>query len=200
MKTIRFLIATVISSFFNPVVIISLFGPLIQYVNIILLRYRLSLQLEEPLSELYELIDNIWVQALLSFNTQLFVLLLAWVFIFVEFARVVSPLIRKYNLEEIRVLVNGSTISYVMGLAILLFLFAGIFSFLNGTFASPNSIPLYLPKDKALIGRLTLPPFNSSVTIARGLIILQGVFFSYWERRILPELVKKMQKDNGEKI
>jgi len=198
MKSFRSFLAAAIGYFFSPVVIIALFGPLIQYVNIVILRHRLSFQSEESMSGLLEALDGLWVSALISFNNQMFVLLLAWVFIFIEFVRVVQPQIRDYSFNRLRKLANQSTSTYLMLLIVVLFFFGGMFTFLAGAFASPKLISLYKPASLETAGVLTLPPFNSNITIARGLIIFQSLFFSYWEKSVLPNLISKDNNTHNE--
>lgn len=171
---------SIISYISSPVMLVSLFGPMIQRINLVLIEQRINFDTGKNFVDLKNLLDNLTTHGLLSYNTQIFVLLLAWILVYTEAARIVFP--RVFSEKR-----DNSNLTWLLLVILAIMFFLGLVAFLSGFFASPSLIKLYEPVNLSVVGDLTFPPFSSRITICRGILILYSLFFSYWQMKVLPK-------------
>ncbi|MGI8504284.1 MAG: hypothetical protein ACR2LR_24575 [Hassallia sp.] len=194
MKVVQSFLGSGIKTLFHPVVLISLFGPLILSVNLLSLRYTLGFLygadgVSGEFSELKTVLNDIWAYALIDFNVQLYTLMLAWIIFYVEVCGLSIKLMRRYTVARLKDVINGSTPSLILAAGITLLFFGGVLVFFSGSLSSPDTVRLYLPDGLNISGGIRVPPFESGITWFRGLILICGVLLSLWEQRVLPTIM-----------
>ena len=136
--------------------------------------------------ELKKILDNQWGYALNDFNTQEFVVFLTIILmIFTLFSKFFNFNIDGEQFEFKPVSLPRTKHNIIIFTLTILFFIAGLFFLMNGTFAEPRYIRLYLPKNGIMDGSFHIPPLESPLTIFRGLLVLLGIYISYWNNIIL---------------
>lgn len=190
----RRLLLTGLSIVLTPVMLISIFGPLINRINTLYLEHRLNQVPSVDYAALKSVLENEWSFALFSYNTQMFTLLLAYCFIFIEFGRIFLPVFRKHRGEKLSELISQSTTTVIVISTMVLMILVGGYTFLSGMFSSPKIVALYLQGD-LFSETIKFPPIESPITIARGIIVLQGLLLYYWDKRSLPSIFHNNTND-----
>ena len=195
MKVIRSVLWSLLKALFHPVVLISLFAPLILSLNLIALRDMLGFpygvaEVSGEYAGLKEALSNIWAYALIDFNVQLYTLMLAWIIFYVEVLGIGIKLTQRHTVPRVTNVIKSSTISLIFAICIVVLFFIGLAVFLSGALSGPNTVSLYLPNGLHISGGIRVPPFESSITWFRGLIVLCGFTLSWWEQSVLPRIME----------
>lgn len=194
MKAVQSFCGSLLKALFHPVVLISLFGPLLLSVNLLSLRDALGFHygatgVSGDFAELKEVLSNTWAYALIDFNVQLYTLMLAWIIFYVEVFGIGLKVMRRHTVTRVAKVINESTISLLLAVGIVLLFFSGVLVFFSGTLSGPGTVSHYLPNGLHISGGIRIPPFDSHITWFRGLILFFGVFLSLWEQKVLPKIM-----------
>ncbi len=193
MKIAQSILSTIIKALFHPVVLISLFAPIILSVNLVALRDALQFQygvteVTGNYPELKSILIDVWAYALIDFNIQLYTLMLAWFIFYIEVFGLAFALIKKYTLTGIGHIINNSTYSLFLALLFVVMFFAGVAIFFSGWLAGPETVKLYLPDGPNISGGIRMPPVESFISWFRLVIIISGMTLAIWEQKVLPNL------------
>lgn len=194
MKIVQSFLGSLLKTLFHPVVLISLFGPLILSVNLISLRDSLGFPYGQmgvtgDYQELKTALNDIWAYALIDFNIQLYTLMLAWLVFYIEVFGLSLNLMRRYTVSRIKDVIYGSTKSLMLATGIVLLFFGGVIVFFSGSLSGPDVVKLYLPNELNISGGIRIPPVESAISWFRLLILIFGIMLSLWEQRVLPEIM-----------
>jgi len=150
-------------------------------------------------SDFKTLLDNRYNYAFTSYNIQLFVLIMALVFLFIE---TIGYIIKIYSWKF-----NQSTYSAILTSVVIIF-FGGLIlgflgSLLSGSFASDKIIDLYLKsvelRPLSFMGiNVGAPPPTSPITKWRIAILIYGIIFAMWRKRISIVRTSKDEDNNQE--
>lgn len=174
---------------FDPVFFISFLGPIVVGSSYFMIMHRYN----DPSSPEYLAVQaaaaNPYTYALISYNIQYFVLIVAFVFLLTEAFLGGWKLITSCPMNKLQPLVKESmfTKGIILFTAILVVL---IVVGLVSTFPHID-INLYLKSREVLIPGTehALPPFSSPITIYRIMFAIYGLLFARWKSTVLPELI-----------
>ncbi|MCG8092942.1 MAG: hypothetical protein JAZ17_04810 [Candidatus Thiodiazotropha endolucinida] len=195
MKVVQSFFGSFLKTLFHPVVLISLFGPLILSVNLLSLRDALGFPYGQmgvtgDFLELKTVLNDAWAYALIDFNIQLYTLMLAWLVFYIEVFGLSLKLMRRYTVSRLKDVINDSTKSLVLATGIVLLFFGGIVVFFSGSLSGPDVVELYLPNGLNISGGIRIPPEESAISWFRLLILIFGIMLSLWEQRTLPKIME----------
>lgn len=197
LKNILYLIFAILT---NPVFWIAFLGPRILSMNLKFLRGKLGIKYnseESPdeLKELHDIINtNPWVYAWNDFNTQLFVTVMAFFFVFIGSFNSVATVCRKNGIEISLNYFSQSNFSLVLLIVLILIFIASLIFLLGDMLISEDILKKYLPDDN-ITGTNKYPP-NTLLTWYRGILLLYGVGFSIWQAFELPTIISFIENAN----
>lgn len=166
-------------------IIISFLGPIVLNSSLTRLHSLLNFNKEAKYAKLKELMnDNTWVYAVIDYNTQLHVTLIAWVALFFNVIILCVAYLYSHYFNELISTVENSIPLFVFVVCLILLFIAGIYLFLMNHFSTPKLIALYKPETLP-INNNKFPPFKSIITWLRGAIIACGAFLIILKQYVL---------------
>lgn len=180
-----------LSSLKSPLSLATFFGPIIVLkLSFLFLKERLR---DNPSAypELKGIVlENSWTEPMAEYHVQLIVLILVFIFALGEVLGKFFEISKDHSLNEIRnkIYENTATLSFVV--LTLVFIFAGIFLFAFGAFASPHNILLFKENSEYYSGwGMHPPPLNSNITWARAFILfIFSPISNYLLNKKMPEI------------
>lgn len=197
-ELLRIILKIIYSILSNPVFWIAFLGPRIISMNLKFLRGRLGINYNdehspEELKDLHRVINkNTWVYAWNDFNTQLFVTIMSFFFVFIEPLKVVIVACSKYGTQlTLEKFVDSNFTLLLLILLIALFLLS-LWMFFGDKLISIDILKKYKPVGGTITGEDKNPPWTS-LTYYRGGLLIFGLLFSLWQAFELSGIIKSIE-------
>lgn len=154
---------------FNPVSLVAFASPIILTLNLIYTRNFAH----GSSDELVQLIDDPLFRAILDYRTQLTTVIIAFIFYLVDNARSYRAVMNGKTIEEFWQVIDGKLPRVINLVACGALLLIFLYTFVSGQLSRPEIIDYYVrPAGPLEVG--LIPPLESPLTWARGLLILAG--------------------------
>ncbi len=184
---------------FHPVIIISLFGPIIIHINLSVFRDSINLskdttEIVAGLTGLKKAMSDVWVFALIDFSIQLYTTLLSWILLLIDAVLLIILLVKhsndkKWQTNKLIHILGESKFSMALAVLIVILFIGGCVLFFSGHLSDIKTITYYLPEGSLIKGGMRIPPFSGFLTWFRGTILICGILMVCWKQYIFPKII-----------
>lgn len=182
----------------NPIFWIAFLGPRILSMNLKFLRGRLGINYKDDqsppeLRDLHNVINkNTWVYAWNDFNTQLFVTIMSFFFVFIETFKIVIDLCMKHGIDRTINKMGESDLTLSLFILFIVIVILSLWIVFSDKLISVEILKKYLPQDNIITGEDKSPPWTT-LTYYRGTLLIFGLLFSLWQAFVLKNIVSEIE-------